>query len=108
LQILRNVVNHETIYLYTNCSNIPYGEIVNHFELDDDDIYRNTQVFEELFKFTKLVWGDDLSILKKLEELGNFDLQSWFAKGSDGEISVGVELNESSDHRSSSVMRLVF
>lgn len=72
---------------------------MNHFELDDDDIYRNTQVFEELYKFTKLAWGDDLSILKKLEELGNFDLKSWFAKGEGGEISVGIELNESSDHK---------
>jgi hypothetical protein len=72
---------------------------VNHFELDDDDIYRNTQVFEGLYKFTKLAWGDDLSILKKLEELGNFDLKSWFVKGEDGEISVGIELNESSDHK---------
>jgi hypothetical protein len=72
---------------------------VNHFEIDDDDIYRNTQVFEELFKFTKFAWGDDLSILKKLEELVDIDLKSWFTEGADGEISVGVELNESSDHK---------
>ena len=31
-------------------SNISKGDIMNHFELDDDDIYRSTQVFEELFK----------------------------------------------------------
>ena len=49
---------------------------MNHFELDDDDIYRNTQVFEELYKFTKLAWGDDLSILKKLEELGTLTLKA--------------------------------
>ncbi len=46
-----------------------------------------------------MAWGDDSSILKKLEELGNVDLKSWFAKGEDGEISVGIELNESSDHK---------
>jgi hypothetical protein len=72
---------------------------VNHFEIDDDDIYRNTQVFEELFKFTKLTWGNDIAILKKLEELVGVDLKSWFAKGEAGEISVGIELNESSDHK---------
>ena len=46
-----------------------------------------------------MAWGDDLSILKKLEELGNFDLKSWFVKGKEGEISVGIELNDSSDHK---------
>ena len=29
----------------------------------------------------------------------DFDHKNWFAKGEDGEISVGVELNESSDHK---------
>jgi hypothetical protein len=72
---------------------------VNHFELDKDDIYRNTQVFEERYKFTKLSWGDDFSILKKLEELGNVDIKSWYSKGEYSEISVGIELNESSDTR---------
>jgi hypothetical protein len=72
---------------------------VNHFEIDDDDIYRNTQVFEELFKFTKLTWGNDTAILKKLEELVDVNLKSWFTEGAEGEISVGVELNESSDHK---------
>ena len=31
---------------------------MNHFEIGDDDIYRNTQVFEELYKFTKLGKGE--------------------------------------------------
>ena len=57
-------------------SNISKGDIMNHFELDDDDIYRSTQVFEELFKFTKLAWGDDLSIIKKLEDLANVELKA--------------------------------
>jgi hypothetical protein len=72
---------------------------VNHFEIDDDDIYRNTQVFEELFKFTKSAWGNDITILIKLEELVDVDLKSWFTEGADGGISVGIELNESSDHK---------
>jgi hypothetical protein len=72
---------------------------VNHFEIDDDDIYRNTQVFEELFKFTKSAWENDIAILKKLEELVDVDLKSWFTEGVDGDISVGIELNESSDHK---------
>lgn len=29
----------------------------------------------------------------------NFDHKSWFAKGEDGEISVGIELTESSDNK---------
>lgn len=72
---------------------------MNHFEIDDDDIYRNTQVFEELFKFTKLTWGNDIAILKKLEELAGVDLISWFTENANGEITVGIELNESSDHK---------
>lgn len=72
---------------------------MNHFEIDDDDIYRDTQVFEELFKFTKSAWGNDMAILKKLEELVDVDLKSWFTGGTCDEISVGIELNESSDHK---------
>ncbi len=72
---------------------------MNHFEIDDDDIYRDTQVFEELFKFTKSAWGNDMAILKKLEELVDVNLKSWFTGGAGDEISVGIELNESSDHK---------
>jgi hypothetical protein len=39
------------------------------FELDDDDIYRNTKIFEELLTFTKSEWGNDTAILEKLETL---------------------------------------
>jgi hypothetical protein len=69
------------------------------FELDDDDIYRNTKVFEELFQFTKLDWGNDVAILEKLEKLVENDFTGWFTKDENGAISVGVELNESSDHK---------
>jgi hypothetical protein len=69
------------------------------FELDDDDIYRNTNVFEELLKFTKSEWGNDIGILQKLEKLIGDDFTGWFTEDTDGAISVGVELNESSDHK---------
>ena len=69
------------------------------FELDDDDIYRDTKIFEELFKFTKLEWGNDVAILEELEKLVGNDFTGWFTEGEDGAISVGVELNESSDHK---------
>jgi hypothetical protein len=69
------------------------------FELGDDDIYRNTKVFEELLKFTKLEWGNDIAILEKLEELVDNDFTGWFTEDGSGAISVGVELNESSDHK---------
>jgi len=69
------------------------------FELGDDDIYRNTKVFEELFQFTKLDWGNDVAILEKLEKLVENDFTGWFTKDENGAISVGVELNESSDHK---------
>jgi hypothetical protein len=69
------------------------------FELDDDGIYRNTEVFEELLKFTKQEWGNDLAILEKLEKLVGNDFTGWFTEDADGAISVGIELNESSDHK---------
>jgi hypothetical protein len=69
------------------------------FELGDDDIYRNTKVFEELFQFTKLEWGNDVAILEKLEKLVDNDFTGWFTEDENGTISVGVELNESSDHK---------
>jgi hypothetical protein len=69
------------------------------FELGDDDIYRNTKVFEELIQFTKLEWGNDVAILEKLEKLVDNDFTGWFTEDEDGAISVGVELNESSDHK---------
>ena len=69
------------------------------FELDDDDIYRNTNIFEELLKFTKSEWGNDTAILEKLETLVGNDFGGWFSKDENGAISVGIELNESSDHK---------
>jgi hypothetical protein len=69
------------------------------FELDDDDIYRNTTIFEELLTFTKLEWGNDTAILEKLESLVGNDFKGWFTEDENGAISVGVELNESSDHK---------
>lgn len=36
---------------------------------------------------------------QKAGRIMNFDHKSWFAKGEDGEISVGIELTESSDHK---------
>ena len=69
------------------------------FGFDDDGIYRNTAVFEELLEFTKLEWGNDIAILEKLGKLVDNDFTGWFAQDINGEISVGVELNESSDHK---------
>ncbi len=69
------------------------------FELDDDDIYRNTTIFEELLTFTKSEWGNDTAILEKLESLVGNDFKGWFTEDENGAISVGVELNESSDHK---------
>jgi len=69
------------------------------FELGDDDIYRNTKVFDELLKFTKLEWGNDVAILEKLEKLVDNDFTGWFTEDENGAILVGVELNESSDHK---------
>ena len=69
------------------------------FELDDDDIYRNTTIFEELLTFTKSEWGNDTAILEKLETLVGNDFRGWFTEDGNGAISVGVELNESSDHK---------
>lgn len=69
------------------------------FELGDDGVYRNTKIFDELLKFTKLEWGNDIAILEKLGILVENDFTGWFTEGEDGTISVGVELNESSDHK---------
>ena len=69
------------------------------FELGDDGIYRNTKVFEELLKFTKLEWGNDVAILAKLEKLVDNDFTGWFTEDGNGAILVGVELNESSGHK---------
>jgi hypothetical protein len=69
------------------------------FELGDDDIYRNTKVFEELFQFTKLEWGNDVAILEQLEKLVDNYFTGWFTEDGNGAISVGLELNESSDHK---------
>jgi len=69
------------------------------FKLGDDGVYRNTEVFEELLKFTKLEWGNDVAILEELEKLVGNDFTGWFTEDGDGAISVGVELNQSSDHK---------
>jgi len=69
------------------------------FKLGDDGVYRNTKVFEELLKFTKLEWGNDVAILEELEKLVGNDFTGWFTEDGDGAISVGVELNQSSDHK---------
>lgn len=69
------------------------------FELGDDGVYRNTKIFEELLKFTKLEWGNDIAILKELGKLVGNDFTGWFIEDGEGAISVGVELNQSSDHK---------
>ncbi len=69
------------------------------FKLGDDGVYRNTEIFEELLKFTKLEWGNDIAILKELERLVGNDFTGWFTQDGEGKISVGIELNQSSDHK---------
>lgn len=69
------------------------------FELGDDGVYRNTKIFEELLKFAKLKWGNDTAILEEFGKLVDNDFTGWFTENSEGVISVGVELNESSDHK---------
>ncbi len=69
------------------------------FKLGEDGVYRNTKIFEELLKFTKLEWGNDIAILEELEKLVGNDFTGWFTEDGDGTISVGIELNESSDHK---------
>lgn len=68
------------------------------FELGDDGVFRNTEIFEELLKFTKLEWGNDIAILRELDKLVGNDFTDWFTKDREGAISVGIELNQSSDH----------
>jgi hypothetical protein len=68
------------------------------FNLDDSGVYRNTNVFDQLLKFVKENWGNDKAILKNFEDLAGIDLIGWFMQDKDNEISVGIELNESSDH----------
>jgi hypothetical protein len=75
------------------------GDILVDFKLGDDGVYRNTEIFEELLKFTKLEWGNDIAILKELEKLVGNDFTGWFTEDGEGAISVGVELNQSSDHK---------
>lgn len=67
--------------------------------MGDDGVYRNTRIFEELLKFTKLEWGNDIVILEEMGKLANNDFKGWFTKDRNGAISVGIELNESSDHK---------
>lgn len=67
--------------------------------MGDDGVYRNTRIFEELLKFTKLEWGNDIVILEEMGKLVNNDFMGWFTKDRNGAISVGIELNESSDHK---------
>ena len=69
------------------------------FKLDDDGVYRNTKIFEELLKFTKLEWGNDIAILEELGKLVGNDFTGWFTEDGEGAISVGIELNQSSDHK---------
>lgn len=69
------------------------------FKLGDDGVYRNTKIFEELLKFTKLEWGNDIAILKELEKLVGNDFTGWFTEDGEGAISVGIELDQSSDHK---------
>jgi hypothetical protein len=68
------------------------------FELDDSGVYRNTNVFDQLIKFVKENWGNDRVIFKHFEDLVGVDLTGWFRWDEENEISVGIELNESSDH----------
>ena len=67
--------------------------------MGDDGVYRNTEVFDELLKFTKLEWGNNMAILEKLEILVDNDFTGWFTEDREGTISVGIELNESTDHK---------
>lgn len=69
------------------------------FKLGDDGVYRNTKIFEELLKFTKIEWGNDIAILAELEKLVGSDFTGWFTEDGEGVISVGIELNQSSDHK---------
>ena len=69
------------------------------FKLGDDSVYRNTKIFEELLKFAKLEWGNDIVILEELGKLVGNDFTGWFTEDGEGAISVGVELNQSSDHK---------
>ncbi len=68
------------------------------FKLNDSGIYRNTNVFDQLFKFVKDNLENDRAILKQFEDLTGVDVTGWFMRNKDNEISVGIELNESSDH----------
>lgn len=68
------------------------------FKLNDSGIYRNTNVFDQLFKFVKDNLENDMAILKQFEDLTGVDVTGWFMRNKDNEISVGIELNESSDH----------
>lgn len=69
------------------------------FELGDDGVYRNTRIFEEILKFTKLKWGNNIAILEEIGKLVDNDFTGWFTKDRNGIISIGIELNESSDHK---------
>ena len=69
------------------------------FELGDDGVYRNTKIFEELLKLAKSEWGNDTAILEEFGKLVDNDFTGWFTENSEGGISAGVELNESSDHK---------
>ncbi len=68
------------------------------FKLDDSDVYRNTKIFDQLLKFVKENWGNYIEILKHFEDLVGIGLSEWFMRNKDNKISVGIELNESSDH----------
>lgn len=68
------------------------------FELDDSGVYRNTKVFDQLIKFVKENWGKDRVIFEHFEDLVGVDLTGWFRWDEENEISIGIELNESSDH----------
>lgn len=54
-------------------------------------MYRNTKIFEELLKFTKLEWGNDIAILEELGKLVGNDFTGWFTEDGEGAISVGIE-----------------
>jgi hypothetical protein len=68
------------------------------FKLNDSGIYRNTNVFDQLLKFVKDNLENDRAILKQFEDLTGVDVTGWFMRNKDNEISIGIELNESSDH----------
>ena len=60
-------------------------------------MYRNTKVFDQLLKFVKENWGNDREFLKHFEDLVGINFSGWFMRDKDNKISVGIELNESSD-----------